>query len=103
MEDEVLNRIRAAQPPVGMRTSIIAVDGFGGAGKTTLATDLAAQLGAQVVHTDDFASWEEPLAWWPRLRDQVLVPISMNQSGRFQRYDWDRRRPHRFWLSRALS
>lgn len=91
MDGVVIERIRSAQPPAGMRTSIIAVDGFGGAGKTTLASDLAAQLDAQVVHTDDFASWEEPLEWWPRLRDQVLVPISVDQAGRFQRYDWHRR------------
>jgi uridine kinase len=45
MDDEVLKRIHAAQMPAGMRTSIIAIDGFGGAGKTTLATKLAAQLG----------------------------------------------------------
>jgi uridine kinase len=74
-----------------MTTRIIAIDGFGGAGKSTLAAGLSAELSAQVVHTDDFASWDEPLDWWPRLRDRVLVPLSENRSGRFQRYDWDQR------------
>ena len=48
-------------------TRITAVDGPGGAGKSTLAAALAVELGAQLVHTDDFASWENRLDWWPSL------------------------------------
>ena len=40
--------------PGGVR--LVAVDGYGGAGKSTFADRLAAALGgAAVVHTDDFA------------------------------------------------
>ena len=60
-----------------MSTRIVAIDGHGGAGKSTLAEELAGELGsAQIVHTDDFASWGFPLDWWPRLLDEVLEPVS---------------------------
>jgi uridine kinase len=71
---------------------LVAIDGPGGAGKSTFAARLADALGpVPVVHTDDFASWENPLNWWPRLEQQVLQPLEAGTAGRFQRYDWDRR------------
>jgi hypothetical protein len=50
-----------------------------------------AGLDAQVVCTDDFASWDHPLEWWRRLIEQVLEPLSRDEPGRFQRYDCDAR------------
>ncbi len=73
------------------RTVIVAIDGFGGAGKSTLAARVAERLDAVVVQTDDFASWDNPLDWWPRLLEQVLVPLSHDEPARYQRYDWDAR------------
>jgi uridine kinase len=71
---------------------LVAVDGPGGAGKTTFAAMLAAVLGgAPVVHTDDFASWDDPTGWWPRCFDQVVEPLSRGRSARYQRYDWQTR------------
>src|SRR6476469_3661267 len=61
--------------PGGVR--LVAVDGYGGAGKSTFATRLAAALGgAAVVHTDDFATGEPGVEWWPRLEREVIVPLS---------------------------
>lgn len=72
-----------------MTTKIVAIDGGGGAGKSTLAKHLSGWLGgAPVVITDDFASWGNPLNWWPRLLEQVLEPLSRNQPAHYQRYDW---------------
>lgn len=72
-----------------MSTKIIAVDGLGGAGKSTFAARLAKELaGAQVLQTDDFASWDNPLNWWPRLVKEVLEPLSHNQPARYRRTDW---------------
>lgn len=53
----------------------IAVDGHGGSGKSTFAKLLGEQLEATVIHTDDFASWDNPKDWWPRVIDDVFEPI----------------------------
>lgn len=83
--------VSSARPPAGVATVIVAIDGCGGAGKSTLAAELSADFDAAVVHTDDFASWDDPLDWWPRVRDEVLVPLGAGRPARFQRYDWDAR------------
>ncbi|HXR12510.1 MAG TPA: hypothetical protein VN770_09460, partial [Gaiellaceae bacterium] len=62
--EPLIRAIRAAQAPSGVGTRIVAVDGAGGAGKSSLAERLASRLGASIVHTDDFASWDNPVDWW---------------------------------------
>lgn len=59
--------VRSSSAPIGMATRIVAIDGPGGAGKSSLAAYLAQELDAPVVHTDDFASWDNPIDWWPEL------------------------------------
>ena len=44
--------------------------------------------GAPIVHTDDFASADNPIDWWPRLLDQVIVPLTGRRPALYQRYDW---------------
>lgn len=61
-------------PKVGT-TSFIAVDGHGGSGKSTAADFLSKQLGAEIIHTDDFAGWENPENWWPLVIKRVFDPI----------------------------
>lgn len=79
--------------PEGMETKLIAIDGCGGSGKSTLAARLADEIsGAYLLHTDDFASWDVPLEWWPRLVEQVIEPLTRNQPARYQRYDWGTRK-----------
>ena len=71
---------------------MIAVDGPGGAGKSAFAARLSAALGgAPIVHTDDFASWDNPIDWWERLQRQVVDPLAAGCTARYQRYDWDQR------------
>ena len=77
--------------PGGVR--LVAVDGYGGAGKSTFATRLAAALGgAAVVHTDDFATGEPGVEWWPRLEREVIVPLSAGEAARYRRWDWEAKR-----------
>lgn len=71
-----------------MRTRVIAIDGPGGAGKSSLAHYLAHELDAPIVHTDDFASWDNPLEWWPQLIEKVLRPIAAGQSARYGPTSW---------------
>lgn len=84
--------IRATAGPV----RLVGIDGCGGAGKTTFAQRLARHAPSDeswpVIHTDDFASHDEPLEWWPRLLAQVVEPLLRNEPATFRAYDWVRRR-----------
>jgi hypothetical protein len=70
-------------------TRWIGIDGFGAAGKTELAAELAALLpGSNVVHVDDFS---RPGLWgWERDRfvTQLLEPLLAGQVGSYQRWDY---------------
>src|SRR5260370_40485372 len=88
---ELARQLAAPEPPPDVSIRVIAIDGLGGAGKSTLAARLSPALGhAPIVHTDDFASWDEPLEWWPRFLDEALRPLAAGTSARYRRYDWDR-------------
>jgi uridine kinase len=82
--DRVVAEILKRPGPV----RIVAIDGPGGAGKTTLAGCLSKIADAPVVHTDDFASADDPIHWWRRLQAQVIDPLSQGRAGRYQRHDW---------------
>src|SRR5207248_3279992 len=84
----LLRAIRGSQAPSGVRTRIIAVDGAGGAGKSTLAEWLASRLRASIIHTDDFASWDNPVDWWPELIELALKPLAAGQPARYQPTKW---------------
>jgi len=73
---------------------LVAIDGPGGAGKSVFAERLARHLdNVTVIHTDDFASWDNPVRWWGRLEDEVLGPIERGEwPVRFRAYDWEARR-----------
>lgn len=71
---------------------LVGVDGCGASGKTTFASRLARAAGdVPVVHTDDFASFDEPTQWWPRMLAEVIDPLSRGQAASFRPYDWVRR------------
>lgn len=79
------------EPRLG-RTRLVVVDGPGGSGKTTFAARLAAVLGdARVLHLDDlYDGWtglDEKL--WTRFLAGMLEPLSREEMGRYQRYDWE--------------
>ena len=81
----------AARPE---QTVLIGVDGRAGAGKSTIAESIAAAVpGSIVVHVDDFAGPLVPEWDWPRLREQVLLPLLAGRPGRYQRWQWNRDQP----------
>jgi hypothetical protein len=85
--------IWAAPPKLG-RTRLVAVDGPSGSGKSVFAAALRAELDATLISTDDFATWTDPVSWWPRLVAGVLDPIADGRPGRYRRTEWTDGRPH---------
>ncbi len=71
---------------------MLAVDGPSGSGKSSVARVLVARLRrthtVAVVPTDHFATWADPVSWWPRLVDGVLEPLRHGRSGRYHPVDW---------------
>jgi uridine kinase len=83
----LLELIAALHP--NRRTRIVAIDGLGASGKTTLAKILASRAASvTIVPTDDFSRPEVPGWEWQRMKSQVLDPLSQDQPGRYQRHDW---------------
>jgi uridine kinase len=97
-------RWQAAQPGV----LVLAIDGHGAAGKSTIADAVARATGAALVHTDDFflapraPAAARPAATgtramedyydWRRLRAQALEPLRARRAATFRRFDWERGR-----------
>ena len=68
---------------------VIAVDGRGGSGKTTLAEAIGRAVpGAVVVHTDDIAWWHSRFGWDDLMIDGVLTPYREGRDVRYQPPAW---------------
>jgi pantothenate kinase len=83
----------------GKGVTVVAVDGHGAAGKTTIAQQLSALSGASVVHTDDF--WEPESEARTgigigryydvgRLRREAIEPLRAGRDAFFSVFDWER-------------
>lgn len=82
-------RVRQVHAPAGVATTVIAIDGYGGSGKTSLAATLADELGGvPVVHTDDFVTPEDYFGWGPQFLTAVLEPIARGAAASYQPYRW---------------
>jgi len=78
---------------------VLAIDGHGGSGKTTIAAAVARATGAALVHTDDFFTdaifapgAQRPMQSyydWRRLRTQALGPLRARRCASFRRFDWE--------------
>lgn len=84
----LIETVKASRRPAGVATRLIAVDGCGGAGKTTLAARLAEELQAVVIHTDEFASSDNPLNWWPEMLERALKPLAAGEVAHYQPTTW---------------
>jgi uridine kinase len=83
---------------------VAAIDGAGGAGKSTLAAAIrsALAIAVAIVPVDDFyrpLTDDQRMALdprhgyesyfdWQRMRDQAVVPLRAGKPARYQRYDW---------------
>jgi uridine kinase len=103
---ELVEQVRAlSAPEKGPR--IVAISGFGGAGKTTLAKRLVGELvgdgGAEIVRMDAFfvEEWDVRGDDWPcydrdRLIAQVLAPARVGETITYQGFDWQNAVPGRW-------
>jgi ABC-type dipeptide/oligopeptide/nickel transport system ATPase component len=88
----VVNAVLGVPPRLG-GARLLAIDGPSGAGKSTLAASVVADLRARgisavLISTDDFATWGDPVSWWPRLVDGVLERLREGRPGRYCPMDW---------------
>jgi hypothetical protein len=75
--------------PVKRHTRLVAIDGAAGSGKSTFARELSAALGdVPVVPMDDFLAWDDLTEFWPRFEREVLEPLVLGRSFRYQQRDW---------------
>jgi para-aminobenzoate synthetase len=82
--------VRRAAPQAG-HAYVIAIDGRSGAGKSSLAAVLQAELGtgAAVVALEDlYGGWNGLERGIDLLVSEVLEPLSAGQAARVPRYDW---------------
>jgi uridine kinase len=81
--------LHAVDVPTG-RPAILAVDGRGASGKSTLAGRLHRLVGrSAIVHTDDIA-WHEPyFAWGDLLAEHVLRPLRRGEGVSFRPSAWE--------------
>jgi energy-coupling factor transporter ATP-binding protein EcfA2 len=89
--DRVADAVRGSPARLG-GVRLVAVDGPSGAGKSTFARRLVAALRARgdavaLVSTDDFATWDDPVSWWPRLA-AVLDRLATGCPGSYRAWDW---------------
>lgn len=85
--DGVLAAIRARQPACGS-TTVVAVDGPSGAGKTSFATGLARAAEAPVLHLEDVYPGWGGLDATPPLIAGVLDTVAVDGVGTVHRWDW---------------
>jgi uridine kinase len=81
------------------RPLVVAIDGHGASGKSTVARTLTAEMPAALVHTDDFFRPTAEMGGvrqsiadyydWQRLRAEALGPLFAGHSASFRRFDWD--------------
>ncbi len=86
---DVVRQLTDASPDVTGRPRVIAVDGRGGAGKTTLARRLGAVLPrSAVVHTDDIAWHHAYFDWGTVLIENILRPLHRGEAVDFRPRPW---------------
>jgi uridine kinase len=90
--DSVVALLDVRLPACGT-TTVVAVDGPSGAGKTGFSTGLAAATGADVLHLEDLYPGWHGLAATPPIVADVLASVAVGGIGSARRWDWERGAP----------
>lgn len=86
---DAVRRLCDASPEIAGRPRVIAIDGRGGAGKSTLAERLRAAVpGSAVVHTDDVAWNHAYFDWGAVLAENILRPLHRGSAVDFRPDAW---------------
>ncbi|HEY6418068.1 MAG TPA: hypothetical protein VIX59_03610 [Candidatus Binataceae bacterium] len=106
MPPDDLIKVATALVRKARRSNVVvaAIDGAGGAGKSTLAAGIRHQLGELVsivrgddfyrpLHSDERAQLDAEYGYrnffdWQRMRDEALVPLRAGTDTKYQPYDW---------------
>jgi len=98
----VIGAIRRSHKVAPCQGTVVALDGHSGAGKSTIAAEVADTVDIAMVHTDDFyrdmpaadrleltpAEGVDRYFDWERLRAQALLPLCRGEQARYGRFDW---------------
>jgi hypothetical protein len=86
---DAVRQLFDASPGIAGRPRVIAIDGRGGAGKSTLAERLRTVVpGSAVVHTDDVAWNHAYFDWGAVLAENILRPLHRGASVDFRPDAW---------------
>ncbi|WP_229916964.1 uridine kinase family protein [Streptomyces fructofermentans] len=86
---DALRQLRDAAPDAIGRPRVIAIDGRGGAGKTTLAERLRKVVpNSAIVHTDDIAWNQAYFDWGAALVENILQPLHRGEAVAFRPEAW---------------
>lgn len=80
--------LAASRAPTCGSTRVVCVDGPAGSGKTTLAAEIAALTGAQVIHGDDLMEGWRGLDAVGEQLVTVLADLAVGRPSTHRRYDW---------------
>ena len=90
--NEIISAIQEREPSIGS-SRLVTIDGFAGAGKTTLADQIARSLnGCVIIHLDDlYDGWNDPLGegLTETFRAQLIPGIASGGSYFLPHYDWE--------------
>jgi para-aminobenzoate synthetase len=91
--DELVATVRSRQPACGA-TTVVAVDGPSGAGKTEVADRLGRRLDAVVLRVDELVpGWRGLASMPPVVARDLLAPLATGAPASTRRWDWVADRP----------